>query len=319
MKYEEFREKMITQLGEWVSTELPDKEIKFETVYRINQVLEGISLVSKNKNGYVTVVIYLEELYEDYMKITDFSSLFLFVVNLIMDNLDNIRPLKADELSNMKLEKDKIVYQLINTELNREFLKTIPHRDFLDLSIIYRYILASDDTKQELYSTIINNSNVKAWKLSEQELFDLAKINTQRLFPTTITPISQILEDIEIKKSLLEEMYVITTSNRLKGAVAILDEEKLYKLAEVLDSDLILYPCTLDEFLAVSARTTTVDTADKLVQNVNQEEVDIKQRLSNHSYYYNKELRTITFNTNKTYGRLDDDLFERGGKTYDEI
>ena len=38
--------------------------------------------------------------------------------------------------------KDKIVFQLINTEQNKSFLEKVPHREFQDLSIIYRWVVS---------------------------------------------------------------------------------------------------------------------------------------------------------------------------------
>lgn len=308
MKYEEFKEKMITQLKEWVSMEFPGKEIRFETVYKINQVFDGIFFTIEEKAGYVKLIMYLDELYSVYLETNNFSNLFLYVANVIKESADNIGPMEVQEILNMVSDKDKVVYQLINTEQNQELLKTIPHRDFLDLSVIYRYVFSMDETDRRICSTIITNASAEILGVNEQELFDLAKVNTKRLFTTTIKPISQVLER---KDSADNEMHIVTNSIKWYGAATILDEEVLHKLAEKLGSDLILFFTSLDEFVAYSASIITVDEADILVQSIIQKKVAIKDRLSNHAYYYNRELRTITFNTDKTYGRLDDDLFKQ--------
>ena len=37
--------------------------------------------------------------------------------------------------------KDNIVFQLVNTEQNREMLADVPHREYQDLSVIYRWVV----------------------------------------------------------------------------------------------------------------------------------------------------------------------------------
>lgn len=39
---------------------------------------------------------------------------------------------------------EKVVFQLINTEQNRSFLEQVPHREFQDLSIIYKLVINAD-------------------------------------------------------------------------------------------------------------------------------------------------------------------------------
>ena len=37
--------------------------------------------------------------------------------------------------------KDNIVFQLVNTEQDREMLADVPHREYQDLSVIYRWVV----------------------------------------------------------------------------------------------------------------------------------------------------------------------------------
>lgn len=37
--------------------------------------------------------------------------------------------------------RENIIFQLINTEQNKKLLNDVPHREFLDLSIIYRMVI----------------------------------------------------------------------------------------------------------------------------------------------------------------------------------
>ena len=80
--------------------------------------------------------------------------------------------------------KDNIVFQLVNTEQNKEMLQDIPNRSFQDLSIIYRWIVKTD--VEGIQSTVIHNSLAEKLGTSEEQMFKLAVENTRRIFPPTV-------------------------------------------------------------------------------------------------------------------------------------
>ena len=64
----------------------------------------------------------------------------------------------VDVDSIMRDANEKIVFQLINTEQNKTFLEQVPHREFQDLSIVYKVIISAD--KDENFNRILSQ-NVK--------------------------------------------------------------------------------------------------------------------------------------------------------------
>ena len=73
-----------------------------------------------------------------------------------------------------------IYFVLINTEVNKEYLKTVPHREFLDMSIIYKVLI--DKTEEGITSYVLTYEHLMALGLIEQNLYDRAKTNTFNLF-----------------------------------------------------------------------------------------------------------------------------------------
>ena len=59
--------------------------------------------------------------------------------------------------------KDRIVFKLINTEKNREFLKTVPHTDILDLSVVF-YALLEVSREGAAMMTICEN-HLRQWDI----------------------------------------------------------------------------------------------------------------------------------------------------------
>lgn len=59
---------------------------------------------------------------------------------------------------------------LINTERNKALLEEIPHRDFLDLSLVYTMELPSPEDRRR--NIVADNSFLASWGISEAELYE---------------------------------------------------------------------------------------------------------------------------------------------------
>lgn len=203
--------------------------------------------------------------------------------------------------------KEKIVFELVNTDKNRSLLENIPSRPYLDLSIIYRFRIQGDS---EAMVVTVTNDLANRMGLTEGQLFRLAEENTKCLLPPTIEPmrdtIRQLLaeegrtEDIDlllVKIPPEHEMYVISNEMKRKGAAGMLYEGGLHELAERLGTDLYILPSSVHEVLAVSADFGLPEELSQMVQEVNNEQLDLADRLSNNVYHYDKDLRKISLAT----------------------
>lgn len=90
--------------------------------------------------------------------------------------------------------RGSIVYKLINTEKNRELLKDIPHKEFLDLSIVFQCMVTGAGT--ETATILIYNAHAKLWGVSEEELYEAASQNTPNLCGYELKGIKQVLGEI---------------------------------------------------------------------------------------------------------------------------
>ena len=78
-----------------------------------------------------------------------------------------------------------------NTEQNREFLKDKPHREFQDLSVIYRWIVGTRE--DGVASVVINDGMVKDLGMTAEELFQAAVQNTKAMFPPKVTDMAEMM------------------------------------------------------------------------------------------------------------------------------
>ena len=219
----------------------------------------------------------------------------------------NVPPVTGNNIMDMLKNTDNIIFQLVNTKQNKELLDEVPHREYLDLSIIYRSVICINGYG-EISSAIINNSLAKILGLSEEDLFRFAVENTRRLLPPVIynmsdfiirqaaeagvpmDDISEMIKDFENAP----KMYIITNKSHINGAASMLYEEKLHEIAESLGTDLYIFPSSIHEVMIIS-----VDGADTLdhsgmVSEINRTSLSPEERLSNNVYLYDKDLRKVS-------------------------
>ena len=203
--------------------------------------------------------------------------------------------------------KENIVFQLINTEQNEEWLKTVPHRQFHDLSVIYRWDLSE---KMDGFAwSLITDKQAEELGLSEDTLYQLARENTHRLYKPEILSMREMFNNILQKAGIslnevqdianMQElnMWVATNSRKMDGACALLYEELFYELAEQKKMNFYIFPSSIHEvILAPEGNIEGIKPEElaEFVEYINETQVSLADRLSNQIYFYDREAREIT-------------------------
>ena len=107
-------------------------------------------------------------------------------------------------------------------------------------------------------------------------------------------------------------MWIITNERGIDGAVSMLYEDKVHKLAESLESDLYILPSSVHEVIAVSVNMGEPEELARMVAEINMDQVKLEDRLSNQVYHYDKDLRKFTLATDTPNKRLDGVVAEQG-------
>ena len=118
----------------------------------------------------------------------------------------------VDVDSIMRDANEKIVFQLINTEQNKTFLEQVPHREFQDLSIVYKVIISAD--KDAVQSSKITNEFAKRLGMSEEQLFKCAAENTRRLFPPVVRSMNDIMKEMFARDGTSLTVSALRTKSR---------------------------------------------------------------------------------------------------------
>lgn len=202
--------------------------------------------------------------------------------------------------------KDKVIFKLISYERNQKLLENMPYVMYCDLAIIFNVLLERDEKGQ--MTVPIHNYHIKLWGITEEELYQLAKKNTPKLYHAELTPMDELMEqlkrdegensaddfyertvDFNAEISPLP-LYILSNTSLLNGATVILYDGLLRNIAEEMESDLILLPSSIHEIIILpDIEGLDIKVMEENVRWINKREVAVKDVLSDNIYKYNKE------------------------------
>lgn len=286
LTYIEFKEKVRNEFKNYLNLDYKNYIIKIEAVKKVNETLDALLIADENKKDCAVPTFYINDMYSDYIKSKDYQFIFEKTADAFdkaMKNSDRIK--MSVDISNFK---GKIVFQVINTKENEELLKTLPHRDFLDLSIIYRYLI-NKDIKAGIMSAVITESLQKLIGISEEELYEEAFENTRKINPVMVKTILEALSGFmgkEVKETGMPDMYVISNDIGINGANTILYNDIFKELSKKVKGDLFILPSSINELIAVPANIGDAESLRKMVYTINREQVKKSEWLSDNVYRY---------------------------------
>ena len=336
LNYEEFKGKIKDDIKDYMDEKYKDCGVVIRKVNKTNREVDGLNFYDIPGLKNATPTIYVNNLYEEYERTGKYEEVIRIAAETMERGIKSFNDeIKAELLDTSRL-KDNVFFTLINAEQNKELLKTVPHREFEDLAIVYRWNLGNDSLGT--YTNLVNNDLAEKEGLTENDLYNAASKNTKELFPVSIKNMNEVIGEMIFGESGIDEdmqkefsevmqetpdencMYVITNESKLFGAASMLYEEPIHELAEQVGGDLYILPSSVHEVIAVPADFGSPEELAEMVYEVNMEQVDINDRLSNQVYHYDKDLRTLRLATDTINKSLDDvDLgarenTERGGR-----
>ena len=319
LNYEEFKKVLEEQLSYYLPESLAGSKVEMHSVEKVNGPIDEIAIIPQKESGQaVHSMLNVGALYDEYQRIGDVGAIMEQTVERLLENDANI---PANVMEVIDGGRDKIIMMLINTEQNKQLLEKLPHRDIFDLSIVYR--LAVDVNQNGMQSCLVDYKLAEKYGMDEQALYQAAKAYTKEVLPPVVKDMNEVMRDMLKKDGMPDEiieecipnapsglMYVISNSIGVNGAVSMLYEDELQKLAEKLGSDLYILPSSLHEVIAVPSHLGELEQLAEMVHQVNMTTVDLKDRLSNQVYHYDKELRTLTLATNTPNKLLENQVAE---------
>lgn len=256
---------------------------KVDVVTKNGIEMEAV-LVWKKNNDRVKGVYYMRD-FAEHIKKESIGE----IVAKIINSLDGI-----DVNENMfKLEniKDKLRVCVANKAPNPDAVT----RKFLDL---VAYVRCEIEVNGNPGSTVINKKILQGLGISEEWLFALATSNTKRdaricgiydaMFGKEGKPINE-WKYIDYPMS----MDILKTKDGEYGAGVIVCTDVLGKIAEKMNSDVIILPSSIHELILRKGDDIPMGKLSEMIQDVNAECVSDEEVLSTHPYLYVRSLGRV--------------------------
>lgn len=245
-------------------------------------ILDGLSI--QRGEEAVAPTIYLNQLYEQHLQGLSLKQ----AADQVLKLYEASRPdpaIDPSRLSDRAFALPRLALRLVNASLNARLLPQLPHRLLLDLAAVCFLLLSRE--KEGHTTVLVTKKHMEIWGLSEEELFSAAMSNTPRLLPACLCPVSHIL-GLGLSGPHAP-LYVLSNTDGLNGAAALLYPGILKGFAAQMDSDLIILPSSIHEVLLLP-RLRELDPGELrgLVTEINRSQVALEDRLSNQVYLYSQ-------------------------------
>lgn len=247
-----------------------------------------------NADGSVEAGIYLDKVYEYYLKGFRLEDTLKYTMKLLLDAMEY----------NATVDQSKILMTLVETETSKDLLKQCPSRPFHGLSILYR-IYVEPKRNDWVYSCFITEKMAFLLGMDERELYENAFRNTRRIYMPEIQSIGEhayemittSFIDAEMEENMPESvkeddsMYVIRNKEGYSGAVYLVYADVIEEAARRAKKDLYLLPSSIYEMYVIPVRGKEDYNALKAESNA--EGLCPEEKLTNQVYYYNRENKSL--------------------------
>ena len=277
----------------------------------------------------ISPVIYIDSLYEAYrtgsLGLNDIASI---IASEYFKYLEP--PFKnLPDIMDFESARKRLAFRVVNTELNAEFLSSVPHMDILDLSLVF-YYLVNDDSGSLSYCTITDHL-INKWNLSLEKLYNTAVKNAPRLLPLSLSTLDEAVcriidpktpdkQDIDqggsasgsssdynydldhgsetgqTKKPCDTAAFVLTNTAGTHGSAVIFYKDVPEKCFELIGESYFILPSSIHELILVrESMVRDPMELTKIVRSVNLNSVSRNEFLSDSVYHYSPAAGCIEY------------------------
>lgn len=300
---EEFKVKIVNALKKEVD---PTEIIEVREVMKNNGIMwDGLMIHSDQSK--IAPTIYLNHYYDEYVRGRTLADIVREIRRLCSDHKigdDSV----VDFFMEYEQVRPQLGYRLINKARNREFLRDVPHLDFLDLAVVFYCMVDTEVLSGG--SIVIHNHHLKMWNISKDRLAEDAYTNAQEKLPIICQSMSEILREMVGAQDMLEQeeflelnrmsdslenaMYVLSNKRKVHGASVLLYSNLKEHLPHA-DTDYYILPSSIHEVILVPVtEETTPDELHRMVQEVNTTQLEPEDVLSDSVYYYSYEENRVS-------------------------
>lgn len=271
MTYEEFKKLFETKLKE----ELPGYDISIEKDMKVNSSCECICIKKLADTSIFDGFRFeMPALFREFLKWGDFEK----IIESIKKSIKIKRPAEQSFVQELLSCPSNllITFQAINAELNKEFLKEVPHITMCDLALICRLTKEGGDG---ICSTVLTNRLLQRLGWSKEDVFTEKRLGTNALLDFEVL-------DFSFGTSFV--LHAVTNKMKINGAACIFFPSVLEQVRKKLGYDFYIIPSSVHEILLVEKSFAEAEECKMIIKEVNHEAVAKNEILSYNLYEFTK-------------------------------
>lgn len=313
MDYSEFLDYIKSSITKILGKE---KNVNITKILKTNDIeYDALTILDADSN--ISPTIYLNQYYVDYINGKSLGSIVNEIFGLYEEH-QNFLQFDIELFKDFNKIKKRIAYKIVNAQKNKKLLEDVPHIKKLDLAFIFYCIIDSDFLGSA--TAVIHNSHLDMWGISVEDIAKAAFINTPKMLKAELRNMNEIIREMFVddihqqqiagnisldlsvedeannimdninKNNNHVEMYVLTNCNKTYGASCMFYKNILKDFAESQNANIYILPSSVHEVILIPAVNGMMkNELSLMVQDVNKEEVEESEVLSNHVYIYDKD------------------------------
>lgn len=292
MDYREF----VDQVSKDLSERLEGAEVSARQVDKLQgEGYYGISVQPEGSN--IGVTMNLKGAYDRMADGVSYEEALGNVMNSVEDAMSNRPNVRAAELVDYDIMKEKLMVQVVPTAENQEMLAGIPHMEQEDMSLVYRFVFETNENG--MASTLVTNQMLDTFGITAEQLHADAMANAPEKFPAKVRSMQEVLAELMgIEPEMFPDepagMFVATCNDGVNGAGCIFYPEFMDQAAEKLQGDFFILPSSVHECILLPDNgEMSSHELEAMVQEINATEVQPQDRLSDSVYHYDSKDRVF--------------------------
>lgn len=298
MNYETFKTSTVNSIQKYFGDKA---SVSLQSITKNNNIrMDGLIIQDSSIN--IAPTIYLNYYYEDYLAGKPLPAVWDAIIASYQDNLPK-NNMDLSFFTDYNKVKYQIIYKLVNYGQNAGLLKDVPHFRYLDLAVVFCCYLS--DAPGGNASILIHNHHLDLWNVTADTLYELAVKNTPILLPYELKSMEDTLKalcpDFPLASAAgapdhSSEMYVLSNTEKLYGASAILYPDILSYFGKLSGCDFYILPSSIHEVLLLpKGPHSHISDLNCIVRDVNGSQLLEEEILSDHAYIYDRSLGFVTF------------------------
>jgi hypothetical protein len=285
----EFLMMNVTKLVEAIERIVPALEVSVNKVQKGNVTLIGISI----GNGDIKPIVYVEYFEDEYKNCGhNYNIVARKMIKAAGNAMKNERVTKVEitGVTTWKYAKKHLRLCIAPKGTNADCV-VYP---YLDLELYVRVIV--NETEDGTASYKVKRGMIESWDITTEELLYYAMNCMKPLY--NVKSMGETLYEITGDPMFLDEsfpMIVANTKDGLNGASIMYCKDILKEVADKWEDDLIIIPSSIHECILKPLDGMELEQVTEIVNEVNTNEVDPTEVLSNHAYVFHRDTMEITW------------------------